>query len=64
MSILPNSEDPDEMSHDGVVHQGLHCILRQKRLSEKYTVFSLILKIIFCYFMCEQQSLLQDYTFV
>ena len=35
MSTLANSEDPDEMPHDAAFHQGLRCLLRQKRPSEK-----------------------------
>ena len=30
---LASSEDPDEMQHDAAFHQGLHCLLRLKRLS-------------------------------
>ena len=30
-----NSEDPDEMPHNAALHQGLHCLLRQNRSSEK-----------------------------
>ena len=32
---LANSEDPDEMPHNAALHQGLHCLLRQNRSSEK-----------------------------
>ena len=35
MGILENSEDPDEMPHNAAFHQGLHCLLRQNRSSEK-----------------------------
>ena len=35
MSILANSEDPDKMSHNATFYQGLHCLLRQKEVSEK-----------------------------
>ena len=28
---LPNSEDPDEMPHNVVFYQDLHCLLRQKQ---------------------------------
>ena len=28
-------EDPDQMAHNLAFHQGLHCLLRQKRSSEK-----------------------------
>ena len=33
MGPLANSEDPDEMQHNAVFHQGLHCLLRLKQLS-------------------------------
>ena len=29
------SEDSDEMLHNAAFHQGLHCLLTQKRISEK-----------------------------
>ena len=32
---LANSEDPDEMPHNVAFHQGLHCLLRLNRSSEK-----------------------------
>ena len=35
MCTLANSEDPDEMLHNAAFHQGLHCLLRQKQISEK-----------------------------
>ena len=35
MRIEANSEGPDEMPHNAAFHQGLHCLLRQKRSSEK-----------------------------
>ena len=35
MGTLTNSEDPDEMPHNTVFHQGLHCLLRQNPSSEK-----------------------------
>ena len=35
MPTLAKSEDLDEMPHDAAFHQGLHCLLRQKRPSEK-----------------------------
>ena len=35
MSTLSNSEDSDEMPHNAAFHQGLHCLLRQNRSSEK-----------------------------
>ena len=34
MSTLTNGEDPDEMLHNAAFHQGLHCLLKQKRSSE------------------------------
>ena len=30
MGTLANREDTDEMQHDAVFHQGLHCLLRLK----------------------------------
>ena len=33
------SEDPDEMLHDASFHQGLHCLIRSKLISEKYVHF-------------------------
>ena len=41
MHIFANSEDPDEMPHDVAIHQGLHCLPRQKRSSEKEIQFDL-----------------------
>ena len=35
MGTLTNSDDPDEMPHNGAFHQGLHCLLRQNQSSEK-----------------------------
>ena len=35
MGTLENSEDPDEMPHYAAFLQGLHCLLRQNRSSEK-----------------------------
>ena len=35
MGTLTNSLDPDEMPHNAAFHQGLHCLLRQNRSSEK-----------------------------
>ena len=35
MGILANSEDPDQIKHNLVFHQGLHCCLRPKKSSEK-----------------------------
>ena len=43
---LANSEDPDEMPHNAAFHQGLHCLLRKKRYSEKQMQF--YLEIIAC----------------
>ena len=34
MGTFPNSEDPDEMPHNGAFHQGLHCLVRSKRPSD------------------------------
>ena len=36
---LANSEDPDKMPHDAAIRQGLHCLLRQNRSSEKEIQF-------------------------
>ena len=30
-----DSEDPDKMPHNMAFHQGINCLLRQKRSSEK-----------------------------
>ena len=35
MGTFTNSEDPDEMPHNAAFHQGLHCLLKQIRFSEK-----------------------------
>ena len=35
MGTLANMEDPDEMLHNGALHQGLHCLLRHNQSSEK-----------------------------
>ena len=35
MSTFANSEDPDEMPHNGAFHQGHHCLPKQKRSSVK-----------------------------
>ena len=35
MGTFTNSEDPDEMLHNAEFHQGLHCLLRRKRFSDK-----------------------------
>ena len=41
--ILKISEDPDEMPHIAAFHLGLHCLLRQNRLSGKNTMLSEII---------------------
>ena len=41
MRSLANSKDPDEMLHSVAFHQGLHCLLRLKRATEKELVFHL-----------------------
>ena len=46
MDTLANSEDPDEMPHNRAFHQGLHCLLGQKRSSEREIQF--LLEIITC----------------
>ena len=34
------SEDPDEMPHNGAFYQGLHCLLRIKKIfRQKHTIF-------------------------
>ena len=33
MGTVANSEDPDEMQHNGAFHQALHCLLRLKEPS-------------------------------
>ena len=35
MGTLANNEDPDEMLQNAAFHQGLHCLLRLNRSSEK-----------------------------
>ena len=35
MGNLVNSEGPDVMPHNAAFHQGLHCLPRQNRSSEK-----------------------------
>ena len=30
-----NNEDPDDIPHNAAFHQGLHCLLRQNRSSER-----------------------------
>ena len=39
MGTFANSEDPDEMQHIAAFRQGLHCLLKQKRSSDKYNIF-------------------------
>ena len=34
-----DSEDPAKMPHNVVFHQGLHCLLRQKRSPEKKNIW-------------------------
>ena len=46
MTILANSEDPDEMLHNAALHQGLYCLVRQNWFSEKEIQF--YLEIITC----------------
>ena len=41
MSVLANSEDPDEMPHYVAFHQSLSCLLRQKVSSAKEMQFYL-----------------------
>ena len=43
---MANNEDLDEMAHKAVFHQGLHCLLRQNRSSEKE--MQLFLEVIIC----------------
>ena len=35
MSTLADSEETDKMLHNAAFYQGLHCLLRQNRSSEK-----------------------------
>ena len=35
MGTFTNSEDSDEMPHEASFHQGLHCLFKQKRYSDK-----------------------------
>ena len=35
MGTFINREDPDEMPHNAAFHQGLHCMFRLKRSSDK-----------------------------
>ena len=46
MSLLANSEDPDEMWHNGAFHPGLKCLVRQNDLQRKKYIF--YLEIITC----------------
>ena len=46
MCTLANSEDPDEMPRKAAFLQGLHCLQRKKRSSEKIQFY---LEIITCY---------------
>ena len=39
MCTVANFEDPDEMPHKAAFHQGLHCLLRQNRVSVKEMQF-------------------------
>ena len=40
MGTFTNSIDPDEMPHNAAFNQGLHCLLKFNRSSEKkYNVF-------------------------
>ena len=41
MGTFTNSEDPDEMPHNAAFNQGLHCLLKFNRSSEKNTMFFL-----------------------
>ena len=41
MGTLANSEDTDEMLHNAVFHQGLHCLSSQNRSSEDETKYFL-----------------------
>ena len=40
-SDFEKNEDPDEMLHYAIFHQGLHYLLRQKRSSEKEMLINL-----------------------
>ena len=46
MGTLANSEDPDVRPHNAIFYQGLHCLLRQTRSSEKEIQY--VLEIITC----------------
>ena len=39
MGTLVNSEDPDEMQHNGAFHQGLHCLLKLNQSSKKEILY-------------------------
>ena len=41
MRTLANSGDSDDMGHNAALHQGLHCLLKQKLSSEKKIQFHL-----------------------
>ena len=43
MGSSTNSEYPDEIPHNAAFHQGLHCLLKQKRFSDKKIFFFFIL---------------------
>ena len=47
MGTITNSEDPNEMPHKVTFHQGMHCLSRQNRSSEK-TKYIYIFLIITC----------------
>ena len=42
MGTLTNSEDPNEMLHNAAFHQSLHCLLKEKRSSDKKIHFFLL----------------------
>ena len=42
-----DSEDPDELLHNTVYHQGLQCLVRQKRSSERKKL-QFYLEIVIC----------------
>ena len=39
MSTFANSEDPDEMQHNAAFHQGLHCLLKVKKIFRQKKTF-------------------------
>ena len=45
MGTLANSEDPDEMQHNAVFHQGLHCLLRLNLQRQKKIIIWKILPV-------------------